>query len=236
MPERSGSLILPAATTALGGAALFLAKFSFGQRRRIIDLEIENGVYELAVKGLSKSRDELAEKTKKDPATGLYNKEHLRKEYDDLVNEHNHRRAADKNAHPLQDTHSLLLIDLDDFKGVNDKDGHLEGDRVIQVFADILRSSSRQRDVPTRYGGDEFALLLPRAGERDAFDKAETIRGLVEATGLVTVSIGVANIDINGSYEKNLANADTALYVAKKQGRNQVVSNHSAVDEMPGSA
>ena len=228
--------MLPIATTALGSAALFLAKLAYGQRRHMIDLEIEKGIYELAVKGLSKSRDELAEKAKKDPATGLYNKAHLRNEYDDLVNDHKHRRGTDKNAHPLEHIHSLLLIDLDNFKAVNDKNGHLEGDRVIQVFADVLTANSRQRDVPARFGGDEFALLLPRASEIDALDKAETIRQLVEASGLGTVSIGVAAIDITSTYVENFGKADTALYVAKQSGRNQVVSYSAVVDQLPDSA
>jgi diguanylate cyclase (GGDEF)-like protein len=126
---------------------------------------------------------------------------------------------------------SLLLVDLDDFKQVNDTLGHAAGDRVLRGFADRVRTTVRQLDALVRRGGDEFALVMPGATLEQARAVAERLRrGLAEEPFDVggqpvvqTVSIGVATWDGREAAEALEARADRALYAAKSRGRNQVV-------------
>ena len=128
-------------------------------------------------------------------------------------------------------TLALIVADLDDFKRVNDRYGHLAGDEVLRVFADVLRDTVREIDVPARYGGEEFAVLLPQTSLDDAEQVAERIRSklaerAIEASpGLavrVTASFGVAAFPDASSEEELLAAADRALYEAKAAGKNVV--------------
>lgn len=127
---------------------------------------------------------------------------------------------------------SLLLIDLDNFKAVNDNLGHLYGDRVLRVAAECISQNSRDVDIPGRYGGDEFVILLPETEPPFAQVFAERLCQLArtelaeleELTVPVTLSIGITNIswkeDI--TFDTWLDRADQALYEAKQAGRNQV--------------
>lgn len=131
---------------------------------------------------------------------------------------------------------SLLLIDLDHFKGVNDHYGHVVGDEVLKRFADVLHERLRQNDVDARWGGEEFAVLADGASLDNAFALAEHIRQAIEDTPFekppqVTVSIGVAEFQTGDSADSLLARADDALYEAKRTGRNRVVA---ASGLMPG--
>jgi diguanylate cyclase (GGDEF)-like protein len=138
------------------------------------------------------------------------------------------------------DYFSLLILDLDLFKSVNDRFGHDAGDAVIRHVADIFRSTKRATDVLARLGGEEFVLLLPdtRAAEATAF--AEELRRRVEAAPLaientilrITTSIGVAEADRGmGRLSDLMKRADKALYEAKRGGRNRVRLAKSPVDE-----
>ena len=128
---------------------------------------------------------------------------------------------------------SLIILDIDKFKNINDTYGHTIGDEVIIFIADILRKNQRKRDVICRYGGEEFVVLLPDTSLENAVLVAEKIRKCIaesmirvagEESFNVTVSIGVSNIDT--LYEPNieaaLNRADQALYEAKNSGRNRV--------------
>ena len=127
---------------------------------------------------------------------------------------------------------SLLLIDLDNFKAVNDNLGHLYGDRVLQVAAECISQNSRDVDIPGRYGGDEFVILLPETQPPFAQVFAERLCHLTntklaemeEMTVPVTLSVGVANNswETNITFDTMLDRADQALYKAKQAGRNQV--------------
>jgi two-component system, cell cycle response regulator len=131
-------------------------------------------------------------------------------------------------------TVSVLLIDIDFFKRVNDTHGHLVGDDVLTEIAELLQRAVRAVDVVARYGGEEFVIVLPETGAVGAASFAERIRELVEAktfvqtpegTGLrITASIGVATFPSPGvqTVEDLLAKADQALYRAKAEGRNLV--------------
>jgi len=127
---------------------------------------------------------------------------------------------------------SLLVIDVDHFKRVNDNHGHAVGDEVLRVLADLCRRQMRQTDLFARMGGEEFVALLPETEIEDATVLAERLRRVVADAPLVrdevalhvTISIGIARCDRSeGSWERMLAAADRALYAAKEQGRNRVL-------------
>ena len=127
----------------------------------------------------------------------------------------------------------ILLIDLDHFKPVNDKGGHLTGDELLHRLADLLRQIVRQSDTVARLGGDEFGILLPSCGMERAEALAEQIRAGIEALTVehqgnvfsVTASIGLTRINaMDMSPKAIMARADEGLYLAKGRGRNQVVT------------
>ena len=124
---------------------------------------------------------------------------------------------------------ALLLLDIDHMKRVNDTHGHPAGDRVIRFIADVLAELSRDNDTAARLGGEEFALLLAGTDDAKAFVAAERVRLAVAErplpeVGGVTVSLGVAACPSNALTERELFSAsDTALYQAKRTGRNRAV-------------
>ena len=133
---------------------------------------------------------------------------------------------------------SLLVVDLDHFKRVNDTLGHDAGDDVLRRFADVLRAAGGDGDVPTRLGGEEFALVLPGAGEARALAVAEHLRLLVRSQFStfptpVSVSVGVAS---RGSEARDASElmraANRALYAAKRLGRDRCVVHHAQTLEM----
>ena len=127
---------------------------------------------------------------------------------------------------------SLIMIDVDRFKSFNDKFGHVAGDRALSAVAHILRTQFRPRDLLVRYGGDEFAVLLPGVAVKEAMSIADRVRsavsGSTEESGdsliqvPVEISLGVAQMESHGSFETLLREADAALYRAKHAGRNTV--------------
>ena len=124
---------------------------------------------------------------------------------------------------------ALVLLDLDDFKRVNDERGHVEGDRVLMKAAAILRDSVREIDVAARYGGEEFAVLLPDTSRLGAFVVAERIRRRIEerfsrARTPVTISGGIAVFpDDAGAPADLVVQADAGLYGAKAAGKNRIL-------------
>ena len=127
---------------------------------------------------------------------------------------------------------SLIMIDVDNFKTFNDMFGHVAGDRALSAVAKILQTQFRPRDLLVRYGGDEFAVLLPNVGVDEALAIAERVRQSVCGTteesedSLITVpikiSMGVAELQSHGTFDSLLRTADEALYRAKEKGRNTV--------------
>ncbi|NLQ17416.1 GGDEF domain-containing protein [Marinomonas sp. M1K-6] len=129
-------------------------------------------------------------------------------------------------------THSLVMADIDNFKKINDQYGHPVGDVVLQKVARILSSGSRKMDFVSRYGGEEFAILLPNTGTDGALFFCEKVRKKVAAAKIVTdkgdisitMSFGVADLrKTDKAVSSWLKRADEALYRAKKEGRNQSV-------------
>ena len=139
-------------------------------------------------------------------------------------------------ARRLGDTMCLALADIDRFKHVNDRFGHLVGDRLLRLFANILVQNVRGHDKVARFGGEEFALIFPGARLADAVTAAERIRGVLESkhwtiepsgerVGQVTASFGVARLRADESANDLLQRADQRLYEAKVKGRNCVVAD-----------
>jgi diguanylate cyclase len=124
---------------------------------------------------------------------------------------------------------TLLMIDIDHFKSINDRFGHPCGDEAIKTVASLLRSSLRGQDVPGRYGGEEFGVILPETDLESGWAIAERVRRLVESSVLerekgvrATVSVGLAELDPGSlTYTDWISHADRALYAAKAAGRNR---------------
>jgi diguanylate cyclase (GGDEF)-like protein len=137
---------------------------------------------------------------------------------------------------------SLMLLDIDKFKSVNDRFGHDTGDLVIKAVAHICKSTKRQPDVLARLGGEEFVLLLPETDEASAEIAAERLRKAVQdhplslpdgSTLQVTISIGLASATLSmASLDVLLKRADEALYEAKRTGRNKVMRASQILTEM----
>jgi diguanylate cyclase (GGDEF)-like protein len=116
---------------------------------------------------------------------------------------------------------SLLMLDLDHFKAVNDELGHIAGDTALVTFADSCRALLRENDEFARLGGEEFAVLLPETDLDGAVAIGERIRSAAEGNG-VTVSVGAAEWEQGMSLDALYARADKMLYGAKQAGRNRV--------------
>jgi diguanylate cyclase (GGDEF)-like protein len=174
-------------------------------------------VFNDMVKRLRESRDELERLSITDPLTRLYNRRHLMTRLDE---EGRRARRADR---PF----SLLIMDVDHFKRINDTYGHQAGDEVLAGVAAVLQESTREVDCAARYGGEEFVMLLPETPIAGALDVAERIRTrLAKETfpgGAITLSMGVAEFPADGETpEFMLHAADAALYRAKRDGRDRV--------------
>ena len=139
-------------------------------------------------------------------------------------------------ARRVGDHFCLALADIDRFKNVNDRFGHLVGDRLLRLFANILAQNVRGQDKVARFGGEEFALIFPGARLVDAVSAVERIRGILESkqwtiepsgerVGKVTASFGVAKLRADESPNDLLRRVDERLYEAKVQGRNRVVAD-----------
>lgn len=169
--------------------------------------------------------EQTAQQAVTDELTGLANNRHFR---DWLANESARvtRFGGDL---------SLVLLDIDNFKKVNDTYGHLQGDEVLRVMGKVLRIESRGIDHPARYGGEEFVLALPETPKQGAIEVAERVRQRIAESVVdgvdgndpmsVTASLGVATIPADASEGQALiAAADAALYRAKRTGKNKVVA------------
>lgn len=146
-------------------------------------------------------------------------------------------QAEDARARRLRAPYSVLMIDVDHFKALNDKHGHQAGDAVLRRLAGILANRVRGMDVLARYGGEEFAVLLPDTAQHDAANLAEKLRRLL-AVANISVSIGVAdNADLQARPDDVVGAADAALYKAKLSGRARVCTAGAAnVIDLPVTA
>jgi len=163
-------------------------------------------------------KSELADAASRDSLTGLWNRRHF---VDQL--EFSRQR---KRQHEVD--YSLMILDADNFKQINDQFGHETGDKVLVMLATVLTQRVRGSDSVCRWGGEEFIVLLPQTGLENAQRLAESLRSTIAEQRRpdlppVSVSIGVAQHHLEESTESLLRRADTALYQAKAAGRNRVV-------------
>ena len=166
----------------------------------------------------------LSEATAKDALTGLYSRWYVLEKIESEIN------RSLRSGSPM----SLLMLDIDHFKKINDTFGHSAGDQVLQLVGRLLKESCRVYDVPGRYGGEEFCVLLPDTGMQNTPMVAERIRSRLASAEItvggatlgVTASIGIAGLDSSDvqsllSPSALIDRADRALYTAKHRGRNR---------------
>ena len=187
--------------------------------------ELEKALGTLREKNIALERSlrKTEEAAATDPLTGLYNRRHFGKVLAQLFSE----------ARRYESDIAVVMIDLDEYKKLNDTCGHQVGDRMLLVAARAITANLRIMDVASRYGGDEFILLAPRAAGTEAATIAERIReDYRKASAMIlrrneglTMSFGVASLHSDGSASADelVAAADAALYQAKEAGRNRIV-------------
>ena len=187
----------------------------------IVDISKERALQDSLDESLGKLQDAnemLKTMAETDHASGLYNRGVLWDKGKSMVE----RKSVNPGT-------CMIMIDLDNFKDINDEFGHLKGDAALAQFADILKSECRSTDLPVRYGGDEFLVVIYNIGLDECVKVAERIRKRCEEELTlpngqnITASIGVIEVDENEEFENNLKRLDDQLYKAKALGRNRVV-------------
>ena len=169
-------------------------------------------------------QEQLQSRAIRDALTGLFNRGFMEEA---LAIEQ--RRALRRNT-----SIGVMMLDVDHFKRYNDSFGHAAGDALLRAIGDILQRTVREGDMPCRYGGEEFVVILPGADLDTTRQRAEALRATIEgwrpepgdsALGKVTVSIGVACYPQHGmTWQAVLKRADQALYAAKHAGRNRILT------------
>jgi len=184
-------------------------------------LKIVNEQLKVQVAEIEKLQSDLREQALHDPLTGLYNRRYLSEAIEREI------AIAEREQKSL----SVIVMDLDHFKDVNDTYGHQVGDQYLISFAALLQSRIRKSDIACRYGGEEFLLVLPAVSLEDAVKRAEEIRQAYANTTLpgrginkqVTISMGIATYPLHGEESEEIViKADKALYMSKENGRNRV--------------
>lgn len=169
-----------------------------------------------------------------DPLTGIPNRRYLFDQLDSEI----------QRANRFGTTFSMLMIDIDHFKHLNDMAGHRAGDEVLKEVSSILKSNVRRVDTLARYGGEEFVILLSQVGREEALEVAEKLRrsvqdaplehGSLQPTGRVTISIGVATLPSDATDRDLLVDcSDSALYASKRGGRNRVTAYQPGMELEP---
>jgi diguanylate cyclase (GGDEF)-like protein len=184
---------------------------------------VVGGMTLIFARTLAKQQQELRQAANTDSLTGLANRRAVQQALESW------QRQRSRYGVPA----TLLLIDLDHFKSVNDRGGHQAGDQLLIQVAEVLRRRARDTDMAGRWGGEEFILVLPHTRAGEAMVVAEALRNSVASERAetpmatdavaVTTSIGVAELLLSDTPESWVARADAALYQAKAAGRNQVV-------------
>jgi diguanylate cyclase len=187
---------------------------------------------------LTKTKSELHEKSKMleqaaniDYLTGALNRRAIIQKIQKLNDK---AKATDT---PKPKSYAVLMIDVDFFKQVNDQYGHVVGDRVLKVVTSRIKSNLRERDAIARWGGEEFLLLLVDSDQKSSLDIANRIKSVFETSPIkvgeqyisITVSIGVKNVESLDNIQDTINEADTYMYQAKENGRNQIIYTDSVI-------
>jgi diguanylate cyclase (GGDEF)-like protein len=216
--QRDGLQVLARQTQHL----LELRRYAFEQRRLLTEREAFAQRLEEARADLERRNEQLEHSAHHDQLTGLLNRVGLAQLHG----------GGEAWARLHGGPYSLMLIDVDHFKQVNDRHGHLLGDRALRAVADAVAASIRSDDIAVRYGGEEILVVLPDTRLSSAAEVAERVRRRVMHSALpfaLTVSVGVAGGESgDASPERVFDRADQALYRAKSAGRNRVI-----VDDTP---
>ncbi len=192
---------------------------------RKLEAELENTKDDISV--LQRDLDEVRKESMLDPLTKIAN----RKAFDEQLEVE--IKMAIETGKPL----SLVVFDIDHFKAFNDTYGHLTGDQVLRLVAQVLKANIRGRDMAARFGGEEFVAILPETDLSGGLNVGETIRAAVqskellkrstnEKLGRITLSVGVAVFRSDDTAASLIERADRCLYAAKGKGRNRVVAEH----------
>jgi len=205
------------------------AELEGGDLVRIGDVVLRFRLMDAADISFQQDIAEQVQSARKDTLTGLFSRRYLDEQLPGLVKAHR------RNNQPL----SMMILDLDHFKSVNDAHGHLVGDEVLSLVASTVQETVRTADSAVRYGGEEFCVILPGTELAEAAQVSERLRAVIEAIdfsplrqGLsITSSFGVATLDPSEQVHEWLRRADLALYAAKHGGRNRVRSADGPVIE-----
>lgn len=211
-------------TTSLCMLALTLYLFMFANDAYTRGLALRQSRKQLGIRveEITSLQVRLQEQASRDPLTGLFNRRHL----DNLLAQ----ELAECRQTGTELT--LVMIDIDRFKAVNDNFGHLAGDEILRALADLLLRNAREGDLACRFGGEEFLLMMPRTPVSVALRRSEVLRKEFEAMRVsfeghdmqTTLSFGIAGFPDHGSEATTLLQmADKALYAAKLRGRNCIV-------------
>ena len=212
---------------ALSGTSLYVSMVNHLMSGILVCIVAYIALIHLAVG--DRLRASLHDAAFRDPLTQLYNRRYV----------FNILRDEFRRYQRYGDPFSLMLIDADHFKQINDQFGHLAGDAALKAIADVCNKSVRETDVVGRFGGEEFIILLPHTRATDAKIVAERIRiSTLESDFCwegqridVRLSLGVAEAGLNaGDFDELITAADEALYAAKEGGRNQTVVSEIASD------
>jgi diguanylate cyclase (GGDEF)-like protein len=218
------------------GERLGLASLEFGapdtmlyEELRLVLSSAVTGA--LLTRAVDQARREVETMAITDPLTGLYNRRHLSERIrDEFVRMRRHPRSL-----------SLVLVDLDGFKQVNDRFGHEAGDRVLVTVAQRLRTGLREVDIVARFGGDEFVVLLPETSAAQAcLVSGRILQALsgqpIDEHGIVSATFGVATTDDEGSQigqDELLRRADHALLCGKRAGKGRVLHFNDCPPALP---
>jgi len=191
----------------------------FKGRRTTIDGETVINGFAVDISERKRLEDKIKHQATHDHLTGLWNR---------VAFEETLRKEINRTARSAS-TFSLIMLDIDRFKAINDHHGHAVGDRVLQQLGELLQSRFRQSDIVARWGGEEFIALLPETRFDGARKLAEDIRKSVEAAdfqdlGPLTVSLGAVQYRAGEARREVTKRADDALYAAKHAGRNRVMA------------
>jgi diguanylate cyclase (GGDEF)-like protein len=214
------------------GAVGYLPKGSLSQKKlsNIIDVALDKWT---RLQQARADREKLERLANFDSLTGLYNRRAVLDKLDELINL----------ANRYKEDFSLSMLDIDNFKKVNDRYGHLTGDEVLEKIAVLIRRNIRETDIVGRYGGEEFIIILPKTNLSSAWVVAERLRNIIEKAELkdsagnaftITVSQGLVGWERDEDAASLISRADAALYKAKEKGRNrvQILLGPSLIDKI----